>query len=837
MKPQILALAFALSCPLCAAGEATFAASPTASKADGKVTIAFAVSAPTDVEVTVLDGRIAGNPQGEAVRHLAAGVLGGKNPPPPPLKPGLSQQLDWDLRDDLGKAVDAKASKVRVRIGTKAAFGAALGEAEALGSKVYGLATDEKGQLYAATGGGYGDNIFAIKVFDREGKYLRTIFPYPANLKPGDAEGFGKQAVRDGKLNPPQFNALLPWIYPGGLGGLMGNRVQSGVLWLTNGRGEICRIRAADGACISWGGAKPPAPPAQGPICWGASPDASALYLAGWYHWSQYGKKVRDGAIFKVDPATGARTEFVKIGVPEESFWLREENGWYNYTNWGRKNGLSALHGLAVDKAGRVYACDRVGQRLAIYDPSGKLLGSTHVEWPDLVALSPRGEGIYVTTRRIVDGYKSVNEVKVVKLSGWKDGKVLAELTLAGANAPSMAVDATQEPTVIWLSNVGEGKAEKGKPPKADGVTRIEDRDGKLVVAGKLGGGKEPPMPEAVVKVWADPMTDDIVVSDGWSGLVRVDGLTGAKKPFPLKGMDLCFGPDGNLYVYGQNGWHELVTRFDRSFQPVPFPATGKNTTTLTTTGKDVYGRYGHGWCNKGIFVAPSGRIYVHNMYDWCKYFVNVWDATGKAEKHDGPADGLVGPTDAQGGGLRVDAAGNVYVGLHGAPAGAAADRRPTRGAVVKFGPEGGGYVKLGKGDEPGGKGIAWTGSQVGSFVQGALAAYPVLAPQVERGCVCKEARFDLDAWGRLYIPNGLDYYVQVVDNAGNEIARFGYYGNPDSRGPESALPEPEIPLGWPVSVSAGQVAKGRLYVADTLNRRVVRVDLKFAAEETCEVK
>ncbi|MFQ5809971.1 MAG: hypothetical protein ACE5JM_10165, partial [Armatimonadota bacterium] len=559
-------------------------------------------------------------------------------------------------------------------------------------------------------------------------------------------------------------------------------------------------------------------------------------YLAGWH---QTRKDIADGQIFKVDPATGERSAFVSIDVPADSFWANESNGWYNYTNWGRKNGLSAIHGLAVDNDGRLYACDRVGQRIAVYDADGTLVGATSVEWPDLVALSPKGQEIYVTTRKIVDGYKAVNEVRVVKLSGWQDGKVLAELSLAGRNAPSMAVDATTDPTVIWLSNVGECEIDpSGKNMKTDGVTRIEDRGDTLVVTGTLGG-EEALMPEAVVKVWADPWTDDIVVSDGWSGLTRCDGLTGEKKPFPLKGMDLCFGPDENIYVYGQKGWHELIARFDRNFEPVPFPATGENTTALTTTGKDVYGRYGHGWSNKGIFVDPGGRIYAHNMYDWHKYFVNVWDPAGKAEKHGGPGDGLIGPTDPAGGGLRVDASGHVYVGLHGVPTGftAAADERNSRGAIVKFAPEGGGYVTLEQDERALDKGIPWTGSRVGNFVRGALAAYPVLAPQANKGCVCKEARFDLDSWGRLYIPNALDYLVRVVDNAGNEIVRFGHYGNPDSRGPGSALPEPDIPLGWPICVSAGHVEQGRLYVADALNRRVIRVDVEFAVEETCAVK
>ena len=818
-----LTLCFLLAASWAGAAEVEFATKPAVTKAGDKVKVTFAVSKPTDVEVAVLSAKEA------VVRHLAAGVIGGKNPPPKPLRAGLSQTLEWDGKTDLGGKATGGPFKVRVRIGTQVKFGGIIGERSAIGNKVYGLATDDKGQVYVATGSGVKGTVPSIKVFDRKGEYVRTIMPYPATLKPEEVAGFGKARLRDGKLAPPQFHQLTPLIYPASVAGFIGNKVQNGVLWLSSSRGQICAIRASNGACVKWGGGKSPAPPHQGPICWGVAPDGKTLYLAGWYWWTKTRKKVLDGTIYKVDPASGERTEFVKVDVPPKSYWLVEGNGWYHYTNWGRKNGMSAIHGLAVDKEGRVYACDRVNQRIAVYDPTGRLLGSTKIEWPDHIALSPNGPEIYVTTRKVVDGYKAVNEVKVIKLSGWKDGKVLAELTLAGFNASSMAVDATAEPAVIWLSNVAQEKPRKGRPPKVKGILRIEERGKEFVVAGILGESAAG-MPVGVVKVWADPRSNDIVVSDGWSGLNRLDGLTGEAKPFPIKGMDLCFGSDGHLYVYGQKGWHELVTRFNRNFKPVPFAATSKRTTTLTTTGKDVYGRYGWGWCNKGIYAGPRGRIYVYNMYDWAKYFVNVWDETGKAEKHGRVADGLLGPLDAQGGGIRVDFAGNIYVGLHGLPRNYPGRSR-RMGAVVKFPPTGGGYVKK-PGDAPG---IPWKGGLMG-FVEGAVTAYPELGPQVDRGCVCKEARFDLDGWGRVYIPNGLDYCVKIVDNAGNEIAKFGYYGNPDSRGPESVVPDPEIGLGWPVSVSAGQLHKGRLYVADTLNRRVVRVDVKHAAEETLSI-
>ena len=45
-----------------------------------------------------------------------------------------------------------------------------------------------------------------------------------------------------------------------------------------------------------------------------------------------------------------------------------------------------------------------------------------------------------------------------------------------------------------------------------------------------------------------------------------------------------------------------------------------------------------------------------------------------------------------------------------------------------------------------------------------------------------------------------------VTLQRGNEVLSFGYYSNADSRGAGSAVPEPEIPLGWPIAVSVGGV-------------------------------
>ena len=103
-------------------------------------------------------------------------------------------------------------------------------------------------------------------------------------------------------------------------------------------------------------------------------------------------------------------------------------------------------------------------------------------------------------------------------------------------------------------------------------------------------------------------------------------------------------------------------------------------------------------------------------------------------------------------------------------------------------------------------------------------------------GCRCRQPMFCLDPWGRLYMPNAVTYTVSVLDNNGNVITRFGHYGNADSRGPGQGSPikTPEIPLGWPEAVGVSNKA---VYVADVLNRRIVRLRKTYAAEKRCRIE
>ncbi len=845
-----LLLASSISASSSSAVEIALTHKPTVKKVGEGFEIRFTVSHKTDVEVAIV------NREGRVVRHLAAGVLGGQLAPPPPLAPGLSQTLAWDGKDDRGERARRGPFEVRVRAGFVPRLGRIIGNPAQINpsphyNRLFGLATDERGQVYVASGSVYSNTpVYAVKVYDRQGKYLRTILPMPANLTPAQVEEFGGAQLRDGFLTPANYDPLAPYVQPGGIVAFLGSRVRDGVLWLLSTEGRICRIRAGDGRPLAWKSGPQTYKPSGGPMCWSVSPDGKSLWLAG--HWNaratQSGGKIPfdDGVLYRVDPATGRGKPLLKIDVPRNAFWKTETNGWYHFKNWGRKNGNAAMHGVDVDRRGRLLVCDRVSQRLAVYDAHGKPLGGTDVEWPDQVAQAADGS-VYVSTRRVVDGYKAINELKLIKLSSAIDGKVLAQLTLTGRNAPLMAVDTSTTPAVIWLSNVGR---------EGDKLVRIEDRGDKLLETGGLQTGE--PF-GGVVKVWVDPGSDDVYINDGWNNLGRYDGLSGKGGPIPIKAIDMAFDDAGRLYLYGREGWNEPVYRCDRDFAPVPFSATGKPETELTLAvdndgrRRPVYGRYGTGWSNKGIDVGGDGRIYVRCMYDWSKYFVTVFKPDGTAGRHDRIQGGILGPLSAASGGIRVDRDGYLYVGTDGQPAGAKDDRR-WAGSIVKVKPTGGGIVALPPTDDAAtpesvqpARGIAFADY----LFEGAVSAYPRMSPRQNRGCVCMEARFDVDEFGRVYVPDVLQFCIHVYDNAGNLLAEVGHYGNCDDVGrpigggleqspsipsggdwnnpPPNGRAGPPIPFGWPMSCAVNQA--GRLYVADVLNQRIVRVDPAYAVE------
>jgi hypothetical protein len=349
-----------------------------------------------------------------------------------------------------------------------------------------------------------------------------------------------------------------------------------------------------------------------------------------------------------------------------------------------------------------------------------------------------------------------------------------------------------------------------------------------------------------------DPTREEVYVSDGGNLVARFDGRSGqggllkqGGKPF--HSTDMAVGYDGLLYFQTGEGFSGPLERLTHELEPAPYPKLGTH-----VLSKYIYGRYGIGNCEKGMGVGPDGKVYVAWMFGgWVKYAISCWGGDGQpingegcpidpAAYRSGTSPGLnraiIGPIPQCNGGVRVDLAGNIYVGMVAGktPIPKAFEKheayRHCTGSIFKF-PPAGGQIKCA------------ADAMTGDAVDGALASYPGLSPfsHPHLGttcCVCRVPRFGVDRYGRLTIPNATANHVQIVDNAGNAILTFGRYGNFDSQyvnapNRRPTVATPDIPLAWPNSAAMTDEA---VYVLDVYNRRVVRADLTWKAEETVDL-
>jgi hypothetical protein len=111
-------------------------------------------------------------------------------------------------------------------------------------------------------------------------------------------------------------------------------------------------------------------------------------------------------------------------------------------------------------------------------------------------------------------------------------------------------------------------------------------------------------------------------------------------------------------------------------------------------------------------------------------------------------------------------------------------------------------------------------------------------------GCVCWNCRFDMDYFGRSFVPEPLTFNVGVLDASGNVILRVGRCGNVDDGkplDPKGGPPTTRSIGGDEVSlIYANYVATHtdrRLFIADSGNGRVVSVKLGYHTEEKIGLK
>ncbi|KPJ69712.1 MAG: hypothetical protein AMS14_11310, partial [Planctomycetes bacterium DG_20] len=550
-------MALVLLCGSATAGEVpmpAFAKKATAARTADGVRIDFAVSTPTDVAVYVEDG------QGKIVRHLAAGVLG-PNAPEPLAKDSLAQSLTWDGKDDLGRPAAGGPFKVRVALGLRPTFDRLIGYNPAQLGAVRSLATGPDGTVYVLStvwGFGNGASHGAVLAFDRDGKYLRQVIPYPANLPEERLKGLKRVEIAPGVKVPFVYNAETRALVPGigGEHGMFrgavtkdGRLALSGVMEIFRDTGQ----KYAQVVVVNTDGSAPEGVLGPGlhkntrqPASLALSPDEKTIYATG----------MRGGPYDDKNKFLDTVFSFA----------------------WGDKEvkpfistGLSQPRSVAVDKEGNIYVADKGNNRIAVFKPDGAVLGELKVDKPERVEVHPRTGAVYVL------GGEKVNELQ--KFASWKAAGAVAKATLPSFKhrfyTAVMALDGSKDPAVLWFGSWQGDYA-------GFALLRVEDEgasfSGHQDIA-RLPGNNRPS---------AVRPTDLIVSGDqlyvwsqrGWRKPLVFDARTGdaVRAPkLPAKRFDSAIGfifeagADGNYYML--SGYpSSALCRFDSALNPFPYP-------------------------------------------------------------------------------------------------------------------------------------------------------------------------------------------------------------------------------------------------------------------------
>jgi hypothetical protein len=863
----------------------TFTAKPTATKAaDGKVKIEFAVDRETDVTVCVEDVA------GKVVRRLVSGVLG-KNPPPP-LKPGLAQSIEWDGKADWGKAAPAGPFKVRVMLGLGAKYDKeVVADPLSIGS-VQAMAVGPDGTLYAVVGAGTsGPNwpTQRLVALNRDGTFRRTLIPPPANTTKEQLQAMGGVPVEVGGRTVPMVvnvNQRRTTAFQ--------VRASSGQIAVTPG-GELLFIHAGESiGLLDTANAKAP-PPLAGPKLMPAVPAASFRTLNPWEPEKAYlaasadGKYAYFSGLARQASPYGDKTKVVppypavfRVKLPERSpaepFFGDLEKTGNDETHLG---GLS--RGMAVDGKGNLLICDTANNRVVVVaETDGKFVGSFPAEGAELLAVNRETGEVY-----LLKPGKDIT-AELVKLGGWKDPKQLASTTLTtpiwpkrkvswqlavDTGAPSAGLGAGK-PAVLWV-------AVEGSP-----LLRIEDQGAKFGDAAKIAG-KQDIGDAGFVGLSVDHFREDPEVYARINGagyhiaFARYNEKTDKAETLMIHtsttaaGSLIEAGPDGNLYV---QGWPEQLYKCDRNGKPLkwdaPYAPKDEKAAKIWPSNA-IFSRVIMVYMTHTLGIRGDGQFFVfdghptegkNGTHALFEYSPSGAGGPGP-DKHPivwRASDSVVGP--------RFDQEGNIYVAEQIRPVDElippefAAVTGPAKvgtgwpasdpraaigtmyGSIVKFSPKGGLFdfqFYQPRADEPK-PDPAWKTIEAASWicqihdhfspnkVTGALWMHMGVSHVSLHNCNCENTRFDVDPYGRTWYPDLGRYRVGVLDTNGNLITTFGGYGNADDGGARDEVAPRPICFSWLIGVGA---TDRYAYMGDSLNRRLLRAKLIYAAEEVCDVK
>ena len=865
-----------------------FVKKPSLTRKGDRVTISFETKGFCDVTVAIEDT------SGRILRHLASGVLG-PNAPEPFVKNSKKQKIVWDGKNDLGRYVDEKDKVIiRVSLGLKPQFEKTLfwhpKKVCSLRRHPRGVAQPEG--VYVYDGGG----VEQIKLFSHEGKYIRTVYPFPAN-RIEQVKGLKWHTFADGHKAPAHRGYWQATYLSGGTGVTHADWGTAATAFAVhNGKiavvpwskkkgiqGGLIRLRT-DGTTgsLSLDGPKINTPyPAESAAF---SPDGKWLYLAGIYRQVQ--------APFKAMPPTVRfRPEVYRAAYAETTppkRWLGGKTG-------KGPNEFNHPASVCVDAIGRVYIADNQNDRVQIFSQRGKPVKSVRVRGPYIVQIHTGTQELYVFswTSALGHGVKDYDVPAVLRIfDPFKSSKPKKEIPIPiphyrSTRGPAMfhdpmplraVLDSYTEPATIWMVR-GFRYYNRNAPHAVQNWEMFRIKNGKFV---KLKAWNDEVVKEIITftppsiynqRLLADPDTGllySLEKKDYLKTLYRIDPDSGGIKPvsLPYKATDVALDYTGHVLLRNDR----LIGRYKlKNMRQVPFDY-GKERGGLISAIV-LPGNKPVNWIEIGMCANPKGEIsvftvnsaarwkktrgmafrrsadkmtnkYVPGIFQGRRRYaeIHLFDKHGKAVKMDVVGQGTPDIHD-----LRMDALGDLY--LLSAMNRKYKDKHfhPLTGCVIKF-KRGRGRFLSKKGNIllPMDRYPKYPQQINGFWVQDAEWIYPGVGFARNAGpCTCWRCGFALDTFGRSFIPERIRSQVGVLDSNGNLILHVGRYGNVDDG-------KPLVPDTYrtkpPRSIGGDEVAlmhtnftavhsDRRLFISDTGSGRILSVKLGYHTDVRIPLK
>ncbi len=867
-----------------------FARKPAATRDGGTVKITFAVSATTDVAVAVFDA------QGKVVRHLAAGVLGG-NPPPPLKADSLDQSIEWDGKADWGKPAGEGPFKVRVSLGLGAKYDqTVMGDPLSIGN-VLSMAAGPDGTLYAAVAAGAGLPNFSAQrlvALNRDGTFQRTLVPPPSSATKEQIEALGGIPVKIGDRTVPMCLNLSErrntafWS-------------ADGAAVTPDGKFLTLHPDARIGLVDATGAAAPPPflGPKLLPNVPAASIQKLAVrqYLA----LSGDGKYAYVSGIApraKALPYSAVYRVKLPERSPAEPFFGDPDKAGDDETHLGGSAQGMAADGkgnlLICDATNKrvVVVAEADGKFVGSFPAEDPEFVAAEKE-TGAVYLLKRAKGGAADLVKL-GGWKDPKPLASVHLTSPRD--YLQWRFAADVSAKPTVLWAANGWQLFRFEDLGD----KFSAPQSIGGADIGDGGFVNLTVDHYRDDPEIYIRGGRPYWWArynektgkrDDLKHMTLNSDaagsclevGPDGNLYVQAWPCLLLKFDRNGKPLKWDAPFRMHE-GQK-----VNPAYKSYADRPLP------NAICTHVCMVYMTHTHGIRGDGhhfVFEAPFANE---------RGAKALYEIAPSGERMGGPivwkaSDNVLGPRFDQQGNIYI--AEQVrpadqpippeFAAIVGpvTPASHWEGNDPRRtiaimyGSILKFSPKGGmvdwdkagvratqnnpfdGQPKL----DPALKTVVM-GSVVNTSdssnihvpvkVTGAEWAHFGISHVPLFYCNCENTRFDVDPYGRVWYPDLGRYRVGVLDSNGNLITEFGGYGNAESCGPDSPvvdprtgkvrprLPsdpkeikspfaEPDIAFSWLIGVGA---TDKYAYMGDSLNRRLLRAKLLYAAEEVCELK